>query len=344
MSSARSATPTAKPAACSTMPSTRNRSIKTSTPCSTPSMKRPTADAERGRRSRSEAGREQPVGRTAWRIVQYLLVAYLIVVLAMTLLETWLVYPAPPPNDGDWHPAGLNQEEVSFTSADGTKLHGWFVAASASQARDPLLPRQRRAHRATTPTSSPTSATQLRRLGLHLRLPRLRPQRRPPDRSRLHRRRPRRPALARRPNRRADRAKSSSWAVRWAAAVAVAVAAEQGAKALVLENTFSRMTDVAAYHYPWLPVRLVMRNRYDSLARIRNYHGPCSKATARPTRSCRSNSPANYSPRPQRPKTVPRVPRHRPQRSVRHELLPRLASFLDRFARELPPNGTSTAE
>jgi hypothetical protein len=56
--------------------------------------------------------------------------------------------------------------------------------------------------------------------------------------------------------------------------VAVAMAAEQGAKALVLENTFSKMTDAAASLYPWLPVRLVMRNRYNSLRRIRKYHGP----------------------------------------------------------------------
>jgi fermentation-respiration switch protein FrsA (DUF1100 family) len=56
--------------------------------------------------------------------------------------------------------------------------------------------------------------------------------------------------------------------------VSVALAADGGAKALVLENTFSRMVDVAAFSHWWLPVRLVMRNRYDSLARIQNYHGP----------------------------------------------------------------------
>jgi fermentation-respiration switch protein FrsA (DUF1100 family) len=57
-------------------------------------------------------------------------------------------------------------------------------------------------------------------------------------------------------------------------AVGVAIAAEQGARALVLENTFSKMTDAAAYLYPWLPVRLVMSNRYNSVRRIKSYHGP----------------------------------------------------------------------
>jgi uncharacterized protein len=56
--------------------------------------------------------------------------------------------------------------------------------------------------------------------------------------------------------------------------VSIAAAAEQGARALVVEATFSRMTDAAAFQYPWLPVRLVMRNRYNSMKRIRKYTGP----------------------------------------------------------------------
>ena len=42
----------------------------------------------------------------------------------------------------------------------------------------------------------------------------------------------------------------------------------------MLEATFSRMTDAAAVQYPWLPVRLVMRNRYNSIRRIQKYTGP----------------------------------------------------------------------
>ena len=34
------------------------------------------------------------------------------------------------------------------------------------------------------------------------------------------------------------------------------------------------MPDVAAYHYPLLPVRWAMRTRLDSAAKIANYHGP----------------------------------------------------------------------
>ena len=57
-------------------------------------------------------------------------------------------------------------------------------------------------------------------------------------------------------------------------AVAVDLAACDGAAALVLESTFTNLPDVAAYHYPWLPVRWAMRARFDSAAKIANYHGP----------------------------------------------------------------------
>ena len=61
------------------------------------------------------------------RIVRPLLLAYLSVLLLMMLLESWLVYPAPPVTLGDWNPTGLGHEDVWFESADGTKLHGWFI-------------------------------------------------------------------------------------------------------------------------------------------------------------------------------------------------------------------------
>ena len=55
---------------------------------------------------------------------------------------------------------------------------------------------------------------------------------------------------------------------------AVAAAAQGGAKLLVLDRTFDRMVDVAADKYRFIPVSLLMRNQYDSIARIQNYSGP----------------------------------------------------------------------
>jgi len=56
--------------------------------------------------------------------------------------------------------------------------------------------------------------------------------------------------------------------------VAVAAAAQQGARALILQNTFASLTEVAAGKFPWLPMRWMMRNRFPSAERITNYTGP----------------------------------------------------------------------
>jgi uncharacterized protein len=210
--------------------------------------------------------------RAAWRVLRPALIAYLLVVLLMTFLETWLVYPIPPLERGDWQPQGLNYEDVSFESADGTKLHGWFVpqpharraivyfhgnrecvgdfAERIAFLRDSLdasifvFDYRGYGHSAGSPDEAGCIADGLaaqrwlaNRLGVE-------------------------------PNELVLMGSSLG------TAVAVAAAAKQGAQALVLMNAFSRMTDAAAYHYPWLPVRLVMKNRYDSVARIRQYDGP----------------------------------------------------------------------
>ncbi len=56
--------------------------------------------------------------------------------------------------------------------------------------------------------------------------------------------------------------------------VQVDLAAKDGARGLILISTFDSLAGVAAFHYPWIPVRLLMRTRLDSLAKIAGYHGP----------------------------------------------------------------------
>lgn len=55
--------------------------------------------------------------------------------------------------------------------------------------------------------------------------------------------------------------------------VAVAIAAEQATAgqpvaALVLEAPLSSVSDVAAHHYPWVPVRWLLKDRFEAVARI----------------------------------------------------------------------------
>jgi len=56
--------------------------------------------------------------------------------------------------------------------------------------------------------------------------------------------------------------------------VAVDLAASDGARGLVLWNTFTSLPDVAQSHVPLLPVRTFMKNRLNSYAKIGDYRGP----------------------------------------------------------------------
>ena len=56
--------------------------------------------------------------------------------------------------------------------------------------------------------------------------------------------------------------------------VAVALAARRPVDRLVLITPFDSIANVAADHFPWLPVRLLVRDRYDSLQRIAAVQAP----------------------------------------------------------------------
>lgn len=62
-------------------------------------------------------------------------------------------------------------------------------------------------------------------------------------------------------------------------AVAVALAAEQAragapVAALVLESPMSSVADVAAHHYPWVPVRPLLKDRFEAQAQVAEVAAP----------------------------------------------------------------------
>jgi pimeloyl-ACP methyl ester carboxylesterase len=57
-------------------------------------------------------------------------------------------------------------------------------------------------------------------------------------------------------------------------AAAVAADPEVKADALILATPWDRLAAVAAHHYPWLPVRFFLRDRYDSIDYLKQYAGP----------------------------------------------------------------------
>jgi fermentation-respiration switch protein FrsA (DUF1100 family) len=188
------------------------------------------------------------------------------------MIERKLVYPRPSRERGDWRPRWLRPQNVWFRSGDNTKLHGWYVPNPDAQ-RLIVYSHGNREHVA-------DQASLVIRLQTHLQATVFLYDYRGYGRSRGN------------PYERGCVADGMA-AQRWLAekegvgtediimmgrslggGVSVAAAAEQGARALVLEATFSRMTDAAAHQFPWLPVRLVMRNRYNSMRRIKKYTGP----------------------------------------------------------------------
>jgi fermentation-respiration switch protein FrsA (DUF1100 family) len=207
-----------------------------------------------------------------WRLGRAFIVLYLLISLSMMFLERWLVYPAPPPGAGDWNATWLAHEDVWFNAADGTRLHGWFVPHSNSK-RAVLYCHGNGEHIA---FNAELAASLRDTLDASVFLFDYRGYGRSDGR----------------PNEAgciADGHAAQLWLAErvgikpedvilmgrsLGGAIAVALASSNGAQALVLENTFSSMPDIAANLYPWLPVRWVMKNRYDSLSRIKDYAGP----------------------------------------------------------------------
>ena len=57
-------------------------------------------------------------------------------------------------------------------------------------------------------------------------------------------------------------------------AVAVDLAVEHPPAALVLRSPFTSMSDVGQYHYPFLPVRLLLRDRFAAIGQIQRIQAP----------------------------------------------------------------------
>jgi fermentation-respiration switch protein FrsA (DUF1100 family) len=51
-------------------------------------------------------------------------------------------------------------------------------------------------------------------------------------------------------------------------AVAVRLAAEHAPAGLILRSPFTSLVDIGRHHYPFLPVRLLLRDRFASLDRV----------------------------------------------------------------------------
>jgi fermentation-respiration switch protein FrsA (DUF1100 family) len=242
-------------------------------------MPLPTDDAANGNQPVAESARRPTrAGRLAWlwRIGKTLLLLYVFVVVAAMFLENSLLFLPSVYPSGNWRPGGLNFEDAWFSSADGTSLHGWYVPCRHAKAAvlfchgngGNLSGRADVLKALHDQVGVSTLIFDYRGYG--------RSQGRPNEAGVLADARAARRWLA-------DREKIAEADIvvmgeSLGGAVAVDLAARDGARALVLESTFNNLSDAAAHHYPWLPVRWLMRSRFDSAGKIGDYHGPVWQA------------------------------------------------------------------
>lgn len=212
-----------------------------------------------------------PVRRLCYSLRWPAMIALAFLVIVRLMENSLIYFPAKYPV-GDWQPAGLKFDDAWFQAADGTRLHGWYVPAESPRAVALFAHGNagNLSHRVDT----------LRRFQHDLRATILifdyrgygRSEGSPNEQGVLADARAARAWLAQRTG--VSQRDIVLIGESLGGAVMVDLAASDGARGLVLENTFSSLPDVAAYHYPWLPVRLFLRTRLDSLSKIGHYHGP----------------------------------------------------------------------
>lgn len=206
------------------------------------------------------------------RLIISCVTIYLGVVVVISLLERFLMYPAPSPDSGDWAPSHLAFEEMLQTTTHGNVVHGWYLEHENPSATilfchgngehvgylgDELAYLRDR-------YSVNVLAFDYRGYG--------KSRGKPFEQGVLTDADAAYAWLTENGHAKPD--KIILWGRSLGGAVATHLAGKNGAQLLVLDRTFNSMVDVACDHYPWLPVRLMLRNRYPSEKRIQNYAGP----------------------------------------------------------------------
>ena len=157
-------------------------------------------------------------------------------------------------------------EAVTFTTEDGVSLHGWFVPAASTPARFTMIVFNGNAgHRG---MRAPLAAA-LARHGVATVLFDYRGYGdntgSPSEDGLAQDARAARAYVTTRAD--VDTGRIVFFGESLGAAIALRLATETPPFALVLRSPFTSMTDIGRYHYPFLPVRWLLRDRYSSLER-----------------------------------------------------------------------------
>ncbi len=204
--------------------------------------------------------------RRLLRVARTVALIYVGILLMLLLLENWLVYHPTTASAGWWPPRASDVEDVYLTTSDGTRVHGWWCPGQGADGALLYLHGN-----AGNLSHRYDIVTELRdQLGVSVLIvdyPGYGKSEGSPSESGCY-------ATAEAAydwltkERKIAPAKVILFGKSMGGGVAVELASRRDHRALVLVKTFTSMPDVGAGLYPWLPVRWLMRNRFDSMARI----------------------------------------------------------------------------
>ena len=163
--------------------------------------------------------------------------------------------------------------DITFTTEDSLTLHGWFVPAAPSPARFTMIVFNGNAgHRG---LRAPMAAA-FAKHGVAMLLFDYRGfgdnAGRPTEEGLARDARAARAYLTTRSD--VDQNRVIYFGESLGAAVALRLATETPPFALVLRSPFTSLADIGRHHYPYLPVRWMLREKYPSLERVRSLSSP----------------------------------------------------------------------
>ena len=213
--------------------------------------------------------------RSALSLLIVLMAAYAVLLCLVYLGQGRMLYLpriAGMPDGGDPGDLGLDFESVTLPTADGLRLHGWFVPSGTTRGTTVLFFHGN----AGNITHRLDSIAQLNRLGLDLLLVDYRGYGRsegvPSEAGTREDARAAWRYLLQ--EQRLAPGRIVLFGRSLGAAVAAQLATEVRPGALIIESAFLSVPELAAHHYWYLPARLLSRYRYDTRAALADRQCP----------------------------------------------------------------------
>jgi fermentation-respiration switch protein FrsA (DUF1100 family) len=221
------------------------------------------------------SGSAKPTKSRRWlwiRLIGYPAIAYLVLLGTMMGLEESFIFAPSVYPEGYWTPLTFKPEDAWFSSPDGVRLHGWYVGHERPRAVVLF------AHGNAGNVSHRAEILELFVHRLQVSALALdyrgygRSEGKPTEKGILADARAARQWLANRSG--VAEGDIVLMGESLGGGVVVDLAAKEGARGLILENTFSSLPEVAAFHFPWVPVKWFMRTQLNSVKEIVRYRGP----------------------------------------------------------------------